>query len=147
MVPMDMVVLAMLAMLDTPMPMVLTPMPMVPITLARGLLRLSLRLRLMPLFSMVPMDMVVLAMPVLAMLAMLAIVDTPMPMEVTPMPMVPTATLDKKFFFYFSNSIQKLFIIQELISCSNHRMIIIFRIFLTTSDQLSSAPVNSCREM
>merc|ERR1719348_332156 len=104
---------------------------------------------------MVPMDMVVLAMLamlvlamlVLDMLAMLAMVDTPMPMEVTPMPMVPTATLDKKFFFDFSNSIQKLFIIQELISCSNHRMIIIFRIFLTTSDQLSSAPVNSCREM
>merc|ERR1719481_2317536 len=101
---------------------------------------------------MVPMDMVVLAMlamPVLAMLvlAMLAMLDTHMPMEVTPMPMVPTATLDKKFFFYFSNSIQKLFIIQELISCSNHRMIIIFRIFLTTSDQLSSAPFNSCREM
>merc|ERR1712098_448108 len=125
MVPMDMVVLAMLAMpvlamlvlamlamLDTPMPMVLTPMPMVPITLARGLLMLSLRLMLMPLFSMVPI-----------------------------------ATLDKKFFFYFSNFIQKLFIIQELISCSNHRMIIIFRIFLTTSDQLSSAPFNSCREM
>merc|ERR1719516_177500 len=125
MVPMDMVVLAMLAMLvlamlvlvmlamlDTPMPMVLTPMPMVPITLARGLLMLSPRLTLMPLFFMVPM------------------------------PMVPTATLDKKFF-YFPNSIQKLFIIQELISCSNHRMTIIFRIFLTTSDQLSSAPFNS----
>merc|ERR1719348_249225 len=58
---------------------------------------------------MVPMAMVVLAMLVLAMLAMLAMLDTPMPM-------VPTATLDKKFFFYFYNSIQKLFIIQELIS-------------------------------
>merc|ERR1712098_176924 len=47
---------------------------------------------------MVPMDMVVLAMlamPVLAMLvlAMLAMLDTPMPM-------VPTATLDKKFFLF-----------------------------------------------
>merc|ERR1719348_2286038 len=58
---------------------------------------------------MVPMDMAVLvmlamlalAMLVLAMLAMLDILDTPMPMEVTPMPMVPTATLDKKFFFRF----------------------------------------------
>merc|ERR1712098_385305 len=42
---------------------------------------------------MVPMDMVVLAMPVLAMLAMLVIEDTPMPM-------VPTATLDKKFILF-----------------------------------------------
>merc|ERR1719147_185993 len=42
---------------------------------------------------MVPMDMVVLAMPVLAMLAMLVI-------EVIPMPMVPTATLDKKFILF-----------------------------------------------
>merc|ERR1712098_134558 len=90
-----MLVLAMLAMLDTPMHMVLTPMPMVPITLARGLLMLSLRLRLMLLFSMVP-----LAMAVLAMLAMLVIEDTPMPMEVTHMPMVPTATLDKKFILF-----------------------------------------------
>merc|ERR1712228_769316 len=72
----------------------------VPITLARGLLMLSLRLMLMLLFSMVPMDMVVLAMLVLAMLAMLDILDTPMPMEVTPMPMVPTATLDKKFILF-----------------------------------------------
>merc|ERR1719481_749670 len=54
---------------------------------------------------MVPMDMVVLAMlamPVLAtlVLAMLAMLDTPMPMVLTPMPMVPTATLDKKFFLF-----------------------------------------------
>merc|ERR1719481_2353476 len=41
---------------------------------------------------MVPMDM--------AVLAMLVIEDTPMPMEVTPMPMVPTATLDKKFILF-----------------------------------------------
>merc|ERR1719147_492506 len=54
----------------------------------------------MPLFSMVPMAMVVLAMLVLDMLAMLVIEDTPMPMEVTPMPMVPTATLDKKFILF-----------------------------------------------
>merc|ERR1712098_368404 len=93
-VPMDMVVLAMLAMpVSAMLAMLDTPMPMVPITLVRGLLMLSLRLMLMPLFSMVPMAMLVLAM-----LAMLAMVDTPMLMEVTPMPMVPTATLDKKFF-------------------------------------------------
>merc|ERR1719348_2667502 len=57
---------------------------------------------------MVPMDMavlvmlamLVLAMLVLDMLAMLDILDTPTPMEVTPMPMVPTATLDKKFILF-----------------------------------------------
>merc|ERR1719516_336565 len=47
---------------------------------------------------MVPMDMVVLAMLAMPVLAMLAMLDTPMPMEVIPMLMVPTATLDKKFF-------------------------------------------------
>merc|ERR1719481_1633808 len=49
----DMLVLDMLDMLATPMPMVLTLMPMVPTTLERGRLRLSQRLMLMPLFSMV----------------------------------------------------------------------------------------------
>merc|ERR1719481_2119454 len=71
----DMLVLDMLDMLATPMPMVLTLMPMVPTTLERGRLRLSQRLMLMPLFSMVPM------------------VPTPTPMVAT----VPT--WDKKFSF------------------------------------------------
>merc|ERR1719516_581062 len=63
-------------MLDTPILLVLT-------TLARGQLMLSLRLTLLS--SMVPM-------------AMLAMLDTLIPMVPTPIPMVPTATLDRKLF-------------------------------------------------
>merc|ERR1719481_1549452 len=83
----DMLVLDMLDMLATPMPMVLTLMPMVLTTLERGKLRLSPRLMLMPLFSMVPMVMLLLTLDTVPML------DTPMPMVAT----VPT--WDKKFSF------------------------------------------------
>merc|ERR1719481_7170 len=89
MVPMVMLLLMLdtVPMLDTPIPMVLTPMPMVPTTLERGRLRLSPRLMLMPLFSMVPMVMLLL------------MLDT-MPMLPTPTPMVATVhTWDKKFSF------------------------------------------------
>merc|ERR1712121_485190 len=90
----DMLVLVMLAMLDTLMPMVLTLIPMVPTTLERGRLRLSPRLMLMPLFSMVPMVMLLLMLDTVPML------DTPMPMVPTPTPMVATVpTWDKKFSF------------------------------------------------
>merc|ERR1711915_930739 len=84
---MDIAVLAMLDMLAILMPMVPTPMPMVPTTLARGRLRLSPRLMLMLLFSMVPMDMLLLMLDTVPML------DTPTPMVAT----VPT--WDKKFSF------------------------------------------------
>merc|ERR1712021_316625 len=102
--PMDM-----LHMLDTPMlldmlvPMVLTLMLelMVPTTLARGLLMLSLRLRLM--LSMVPMDILHMLRPMLMDILLLL-----MPMDTLDMPdmldtlmppmvlMVPTLTWDKK---------------------------------------------------
>merc|ERR1719516_824918 len=54
---------------------------------------------------MVPMDMVVLAMLAMLVLAMLvldmlAMLDTPMPMVLSPKPMVPTATLDKNFSLF-----------------------------------------------
>merc|ERR1712003_210785 len=70
-----------LAMLDTPTPMVPTPIAM-DTTLARGLLTLSLRLRLMLtlLFSMVPMAM--LDIPMLDSVPML---DTPMLLPMEPM--------------------------------------------------------------
>merc|ERR1712098_272625 len=81
-------------MLDIPMPMVPTPMPMVPTTSERGRLRLSPRLMLMLLFSMVLMVMLLLMLDTVPML------DTPMPMVPTPMPMVATVpTWDKKFSF------------------------------------------------
>merc|ERR1719481_1925234 len=84
----DMLVLAMLDMLVILMPMVPTPMPMVLTTLERG------RLRPMPLFSMVPMVMLLLMLDTVPML------DTPMPMVPTPTPMVATVpTWDKKFSF------------------------------------------------
>merc|ERR1719348_2283493 len=90
----DMLVLVMLAMLAIPMPMVPTLMPMVLTTSARGRPRLSPRLMLMPLFSMVPMVMLLLMLDTVPML------DTPMPMVPTPMPMVATVpTWDKKFSF------------------------------------------------
>merc|ERR1712098_420197 len=90
----DMLDLVMLDMLVILMPMVPTPMPMVPTTLARGRLRLSPRLMLMPLFSMVRMVMLLLTLDTVPML------DTPMPMVPTPMPMVVTVpTWDKKFSF------------------------------------------------
>merc|ERR1711915_717243 len=94
MVPM---VIAVLAMLDIPailMPMVLILMPMVPTTLERGRLRLSPRLMLMLLFSMVPMVMLLLMLDTVPML------DTPMPTVPTPTPTVATVpTWDKKFSF------------------------------------------------
>merc|ERR1719516_435244 len=84
----DMLVLVMLAMLAILMPMVPTLMPMVLTTLARG------RLKLRPLFSMVPMVMLLLMLDTVPML------DTPMPMVPTPMPMVATVpTWDKMFSF------------------------------------------------
>merc|ERR1719481_644698 len=91
---MDTAVLAMLDMLATLMPMVLILMPMVPTTLERGRQRLSPRLMLMLLFSMVPMVMLLLMLDTVPML------DTPMPMVPTPTPMVATVpTWDKKFSF------------------------------------------------
>merc|ERR1712098_474661 len=84
----------MLDMLATLMPMVLILMPMVPTTLERGRLRLSPRLMMMPLFSMVPMVMLLLTLDTVPML------DTLMPMVPTPTPMVATVpTWDKKFSF------------------------------------------------
>merc|ERR1719481_1473556 len=90
----DMLDLDMLDMLATLMPMVPTPTPMVLTTLERGRLRLSPRLMLTLLFSMVPMVMLLLMLDTVPML------DTPMPMVPTPMPMVATVpTWDKKFSF------------------------------------------------
>merc|ERR1719147_251326 len=84
----DMLVLAMLDML-------VILMPMVPTTLERGRLRLSPRLMPMPLFSMVPMVMLLLMLDIVPML------DTPMPMVPTPTPMVATVpTWDKKLFLF-----------------------------------------------
>merc|ERR1711915_434786 len=76
--------------LATPMLMVPTLMPMVPDTLARGLLMLSLRL--MPLSSMVLMDMLDMLPPPMLMDTL----ATPMPMVLTPTPMALTPTLDKQ---------------------------------------------------
>merc|ERR1719481_1599825 len=69
-------------------------MPMVLTTLARGRLRLSPRLMLMLLFSMVPMDTAVSAMLDMLVLAMLDMLVILMPMVPTLMPMVPT-TLER----------------------------------------------------
>merc|ERR1712098_248300 len=88
-----------LAMLDTPMPMVPTLMPMVLGTLARGLLMPSPRL--MPLFSMELMDMLVMLPPM-----PMDTLDTPTPMVPIPMPMVLTPSLDKHRLLSQANSIQ-----------------------------------------
>merc|ERR1712128_394173 len=77
---------------------------MVPTTLARGLLMLSLRQRLM--LSMVPMDILHILLPMLMdMLLLLILMDTQdildtlmLPMVL--MPMVPTLTWDKKKCFF-----------------------------------------------
>merc|ERR1719250_395992 len=76
------------------MPMVPTLTPMVPTTLARGLLMLSLRprLMLMLLSSTADMDMLLpmlVDMPMLT-LDTVAMLDSPMPMVPTLTPMVPT---------------------------------------------------------
>merc|ERR1719481_176371 len=67
---------------------------MVLTTLARGRLRLSPRLMLMLLFSMVPTDTAVLAMLDMLVLVMLDMLAILMPMVPTPMPMVLT-TLER----------------------------------------------------
>merc|ERR1712021_164150 len=87
-------------------PMVLTLMLelMVPTTLARGLLMLSLRLRLM--LSMVPMDILHTLLPMLMdMLLLLILMDTQDTLDTLMLPMVlmptvPTLTWDKKKYFF-----------------------------------------------
>merc|ERR1712106_1090338 len=84
---------------------------MVPTTLARGLLMLSLRQRLM--LSMVPMDILHILLPMLMdMLLLLILMDTQdildtldtlmLPMVL--MPMVPTLTSDRKKLFFLQKT-------------------------------------------
>merc|ERR1712228_817207 len=116
--------------LPTPTPMVLTLTPMVLGTLARGLLMLSLRLMLLS--CMETMDMLDMLPP-----TPMATLDT-VPMVPTPTPMVPTPTWDKKFLLHFQST--KYPSVTKTKEKSKH-MIVIFdlKIFLTTSDQGSSA--------
>merc|ERR1711892_585101 len=145
--PMDM-----LHMLDTPMlldrlvHMVLILMLelMVPTTLARGLLMLSLRLRLM--LSMVPMDILRMLLPMLMdMLLLLILLDTldTLMLPMVLMPMVPTLTWDKKKCFFFKKFMKrKVFILCPSIK-SKTVMNFNFNILLTASDYLSSATLQS----
>merc|ERR1711915_540365 len=111
-------------------PMVLTLTLMVPGTLVRDLLMLSLRLMLLS--CMETMDM-------LDMLPLTPMdtLDT-VPTMLTPTPMVPTPTWDKKFLLHFQST--KYPSATKNQKKSKH-MIVIFdlKIFLTTSDQGSSA--------
>merc|ERR1712128_273102 len=76
---------------------------MVPTTLARGLLMLSLKLRLM--LSMVPMDMLLL----LILMDTQDILDTldTLMLPMVLMPMVPTLTWDKKKYFFLQKNYEE----------------------------------------
>merc|ERR1712021_79209 len=97
-----------------PMVLILMLELMVPTTLARGLLMLSLRQRLM--LSMVPMDILHILLPMLMdMLLLLILMDTQdildtldtlmLPMVL--MPMVPTLTWDKKKCFFLQKNYEE----------------------------------------
>merc|ERR1712123_366355 len=112
----------MLDMLAMLVPMVLTLMPelMVPTTLARGLLMLSLRPRLMLLFFMeltdmlgmllplTPMDMLHMLLPMLMdMLLLLILMDTQDILDTLDTLMVPTLTWDKKKCFFLQKNYEE----------------------------------------